>query len=282
MKTPFFRKLITMADRPPFRPLLAALYNIAAAKSTGGKLSVFYDQGYWFFQCNGMRFAGSDRFDFHRWHIDNLPQRVELLEKDHAGWCHLYHPKPGDIIVDAGAEIGSDTLLFARAVGASGRVIAIEAHPRTFSRLVATLRANRLTNATAIHAAIADKGGELRITTDEGMESNFLTEDGEGSLVRADTLDNLLREFQFPRIDLLKMNIEGAEQLAIRGMDETIARTKHVVIACHDFLATQKDKDWFRTREAVRSYLEGHHFEVVQRTDVPAYAADHLHGRRRE
>lgn len=282
MKTSVLRKLITMADRPPFRPLLAALYNTAAAKSTGGKLSISYDEGCWFYQCNGMRLAASERFDFYRWHIDNLPHRVEVLKKDNAGWCHLYHPKPGDIIVDAGAELGSDTLLFSREVGASGRVIAIEAHPQTFSRLNAMLRANRLTNATAIHAAIADKSGELRITTDEGVESNFLTEDGEGFLVKADTLDNLLREFQFPSIDLLKMNIEGAEQLAIRGMDETIAKTKHVVIACHDFLATRKGSEWFRTREAVRSYLESRGFEVIQRTDVPDYAADHLHGRRRD
>ena len=47
-------------------------------------------------------------------------------------YCLRYQPKPGDTVVDVGAGMGDDTLVFSRMVGPSGRVFSFEAHPDTF------------------------------------------------------------------------------------------------------------------------------------------------------
>ena len=49
-------------------------------------------------------------------------------------------------------------------------------------------------------------------------------------MVEIDTLDNTLKTFGFPRIDILKIDIEGAEPIALRGMKETIARSPHMIM----------------------------------------------------
>lgn len=82
-------------------------------------------------------------------------------------WEFAYAPKPGDIVVDVGAGIGTETVPFAKAVGPTGRVVAIEAHPRTCEALRRTVARSGLTNVTVVHAAIADREGELRITVSD-------------------------------------------------------------------------------------------------------------------
>src|SRR5947207_6560342 len=51
-------------------------------------------------------------------------------------FLHEYTPQPGDVVLDVGAGIGAEALLFSRLVGPSGRVVSIEAHPATYERLV--------------------------------------------------------------------------------------------------------------------------------------------------
>ena len=62
----------------------------------------------------------------------------------------------------------------------------------------------------------------------------------------------------------MKMNIEGAERLAIRGMREGLPRTHTLCICCHDFLADICGDDLLRTREAVTEFLEENHMRVKQ------------------
>ena len=54
-------------------------------------------------------------------------------------WCHGYDLRAGEIVVDVGAGVGDDVVVFSRLVGLHGRVIAIEAHPTTFRDHVRTI-----------------------------------------------------------------------------------------------------------------------------------------------
>lgn len=261
------RKALSAADRRGSRWLLSLGSAVA-----GKRLRVYYRDGHWFYRSEGMALPRGPKFDFYAWDLRNLAGRIRHHKNEAEDcWFHVYKPKLGDTIVDVGAEMGTDAVVFSRAVGPNGKVIAIEAHPGTYEILLKTIRANHVHNVHPVHRAVADKRGELHISVDVGVESNFLT--SEGIPVPADTLDNILADV--PHIDLLKMNIEGAEQLAIKGMDRTIEKTDYLAIACHDFV---ENSDWFRTLDKVTDYLTSKGFSVSRREKDPReYARYHLH-----
>lgn len=267
--------VVGLLDRNYTRPLLAKLSSMAGWRSG---LRFYYDGVFWLYVADGMALPRSRTFSFYRWDVDHLAERVAAFQQETQDyWFFRYRPKVGDTIVDVGAEIGTDAVVFSRSVGTTGRVIAIEAVPETYRMLLSTIRANKLANVVPIPKAVSDKPGLIRISTDKSAEANFISDTGE--LVESDTLDNMLAQYE--RIDLLKMNIEGAERLAINGMDRTINKTRHIAIACHDFVANEKRNEWFRTKDLVCSYLTSRGFTYVIRSDDPReYVRWHVHASR--
>lgn len=148
-----------------------------------------------------------------------------------------YQPRPGDTIVDVGAGVGEETLTFSHAVGAQGKVVCIESHPQTFRCLEKLVQYNGLENVVPIQQAIGESA--LGVTTIEDS-ARYLSNRSTGQVgipVFATTLDRIVEQQGLRRIQFLKMNIEGAERLAIRGMEETLKKTEVVCVSCHDFLA---------------------------------------------
>lgn len=133
-------------------------------------------------------------------------------------------------VVDAGAHVG----LFAlRAAVHAAHVVAIEPHPVTSTLLTLNLRKNRIQNVTVIEKALWGANEPLEIA--EGSHSAaHAVNSGEcrGSGVEAITLDELLEASG--RVDLLKLDIEGAEFEAItRARSETLAKLNAVVGELH-------------------------------------------------
>ena len=69
---------------------------------------------------------------------------------------------PGGVAIDVGANVGWHTLLMARLVGSSGRVLAVEANPSVRERLAEHLKANHLSNVAIVPSALGGKAGKLR------------------------------------------------------------------------------------------------------------------------
>jgi FkbM family methyltransferase len=191
-----------------------------------------------------------------------------------------YTPRPGDTVFDIGAGIGAETLLFSRLVGRCGRVVSLEAHPRTYERLARVCKANRLTNVIPVPAAAAAADGRLRISDLEHYLHNTVLETETGGIeVQARRVDTIARELGITSIDLLKMNIEGAERLAIEGLAGIIGSTRHVCIGCHDFLADGGGSEQMRTKALVREFLVEHGFRVTSRDDAPdPWTRDYIYG----
>jgi hypothetical protein len=82
------------------------------------------------------------------------------------------------------------------------------------------------------------------------------------------------------QIDLLTMNIEGAERLAIRGMDRVLDHTRNVVIACHDFLAAESGDVSLETKDLIVDTLRSAGFSVRTRDDQREFVADYVYGTR--
>ncbi|WP_158296482.1 FkbM family methyltransferase [Nocardioides albidus] len=192
---------------------------------------------------------------------------IGVIEKDMRDlFFHSYTPTPGDTIVELGAEYGTETLFLSRVVGRTGRVLAVEPHPATFAGLAEMVRLNDLTNVTLVQAAISDVTGMTTIT-DGAAVSNTT---GQGDIkVPSITLADLLREANLSSVDLLKVNIEGAEGPLFGSLTmDDVREIRHMVISCHDFRADSGHGEFYRTGPAVDNALQrlGYNW-IVRATD---------------
>jgi FkbM family methyltransferase len=144
------------------------------------------------------------------------------------------HVKPGAMILDLGAHVGFHTLMLSRRAGSLGRVFAVEPSPATATLLMQHLRWNNCDNVQVIEALIGDEEREVAFAyrpdpMDPDGLSNSLAGDigGKTATVRMTTIDRICAGCH---PDLIKMDIEGAELLALRGARETLARAAPLLV----------------------------------------------------
>jgi len=156
------------------------------------------------------------------------------LEKDY--WLGTYETdlqqavekfvKRGSTAYDLGANIGYISLLLAKAAGDNGAVIAIEALPANFERLKQNTSLNQPhARVTCLNAAVTDKAGPVEFlvhsSTSMGKalgSAGRQEQYGQVITVPGVTLDSLVFDQGYPPPDVIKMDIEGGEVLAIEGM----------------------------------------------------------------
>jgi FkbM family methyltransferase len=216
----------------------------------------------------------------------NVPPPRWLDRKARDVFMASYVPRPGDIVVDIGAGTGEEVPTLARLVAPTGRLYSVEAHPRTFEFLRRTCELNRLENVSLDNVAISDATGQVTISDigdARNYENSILMGTDAGLRVPSMTLSDYFRTRGIQRVDLLVMNIEGAERLALAGMSEVADRVHHVAIACHDFLAEETGNEAMRTKRIVREQLTRYGFEISERPkDRRAWLRDFVYGSRVE
>jgi FkbM family methyltransferase len=147
----------------------------------------------------------------------------------------------GSAVVDVGANIGFFSLSFARWVGPEGRVIAIEPEARNISSLRRRVaRAGVSQVVTCIHAAAADRPGQVRLALNPGHPGDHhLAEIGEP--VAAVTLDELTIGEPRP-VTLVKIDVQGAESMVLAGTSRLIAQHRPAIfIEVHEPSLTRFD-----------------------------------------
>ena len=193
-------------------------------------------------------------------HLNNLLLlRIHVLKLDYKFWCRinsedftymtvhkddvveLFCPAEGNIVIDVGAHIGLYTILGAKYVGSSGKVISIEPHPGNFEILKRNINLNGLTNAIAINYAAyshktsaklylpQEQSGYTIYTTLMANRANnynkFLT-------VSTITLDDLLKMMSVNGADVnwIKIDVEGAELEVLRGASNILIESKNIFL----------------------------------------------------
>jgi FkbM family methyltransferase len=141
------------------------------------------------------------------------------------------HVGQGDVFVDAGANVGAYTLPAARLVGTAGRVIAVEAHPRTHALLARNIAANGLDQAVALHTAIGDVPGELVMAFNEANPGETHVGAGDaGARVPVQRLDDVLAGLGVAQARYLKIDVEGFELPVLRGAAGLIAASPDIAV----------------------------------------------------
>ncbi len=125
-----------------------------------------------------------------------------------------------------GANIGYLSLHAASVVGARGRVVSIEAHPRIFSYLSENVSVNGFSNMRLINSAVGSRVGELSFSDRRSDDQNSIVDDG-GIRVAVNTLD-AISESLTGHVALLKIDVEGYEKEVINGAGNLLERTQCV------------------------------------------------------
>lgn len=159
--------------------------------------------------------------------------------------------KPGDTVIDIGANIGLMTLFMARAVGLEGRVFAFEPAPENVKLLQKNIEANGNKNVKVIAAAVSDRPGTLKLFLSDfnpgdhriynpeertkGWQKNDVVYDKlvsgkrEAIDVPVISIDEFLKDYKNP-IALIKIDVQGAEGGVLKGMIGILEKNKNIKI----------------------------------------------------
>ncbi|MBX9700083.1 MAG: FkbM family methyltransferase, partial [Acetobacteraceae bacterium] len=123
--------------------------------------------------------------------------------------------RPGDVFIDAGANIGAHALQAARLVGPTGQVLAFEPNPGTRERLDANVALNGASQVRVLPLALSDRAGTAELFPDEARNAGAASlrpRPGSGApvVVPTATLDSVLQEHGITgRVALVKIDVEG-------------------------------------------------------------------------
>jgi FkbM family methyltransferase len=137
--------------------------------------------------------------------------------------------RTGDTAIDVGANVGARTLVMARLVGPTGRIIAFEPHPEVFKRFEKNVELNKFYNVKKYQMAVGAEEGEGRMFSYNGDNRNSslydLPDAGKETFpARIATLDKILSAESIKELKLLKINARGGDFRILKGAASCIKR----------------------------------------------------------
>jgi FkbM family methyltransferase len=171
------------------------------------------------------------------------------------------HYGDGVVAIDCGANIGVHTIEWAMAMTGWGSVLAIEAQERVYYALAGNIAINNCFNAVAVHGAVSSESGTLQIPN-----PNYFVPSSFGSLELRQRQGNefigqpidyentvtvrklAIDEFNLPRVDLIKIDVEGMEVEALEGASRTIDRSHPIMLIERIKADDAKLRQWLNER----------------------------------
>jgi FkbM family methyltransferase len=142
--------------------------------------------------------------------------------------------RPGDVLVDCGANVGLLAIVGAKQVGAAGRVYAIEAHPKIFGFLKSNIALNDASNIAPLHVAVGEKEGTIAFSDRPADDGNHVLPQGSGLSVPMKPLDAIVPAGTAVR--LLKLDVEGYEKFVIEGAKALIPTVEAIYFESSELL----------------------------------------------
>lgn len=215
----FWRYISRMIPECSFKENLRLIFHKWMAKKWSvslKKLELLGDEGLSLELGDDLKFVSEV---YPRWAISGLLYE-QLVDRV---YTKLYELKRGDTVVDAGANIGTFTVLAAKRVGDGGRVIAIEPEKKNLGNLGKNIEINGLDNITVAPKGLWDRRSrEMLYLARGGGGHSLVRYSDKTEEIEVDTLDNILEELGVSKVDFIKMDVEGAEIQALDGMKRAL------------------------------------------------------------
>lgn len=192
--------------------------------------------------------------DGHVMHLDPLDSLLLSINGDYEPEERALFEaaiRPGDVVLDVGAHIGLYALTAARAVGPTGRVVAFEPSSANRAILEQNIAENGYRNVEVVAAAVGDEPGKADLALSSGNTGDHSLATGRtsGRPTEAVTVTTIDACAGGP-VDVIKMDIQGGEPLALRGASATLAASENVV------LFTELSPGHLADHGGTRAYLE--------------------------
>ncbi|MBN2095718.1 MAG: FkbM family methyltransferase [Candidatus Aenigmarchaeota archaeon] len=179
---------------------------------------------------------------------------------DIPGYLKKYTLKKGDVVIDAGAYLGNFSKYASERVGEAGKVIAFEPDPENFKKLKQNLIGFK--NVILVQKGLFDFDGKITLNRNPifgSLASSVI--DNKGSKysfkISVATLDNEIKRLGLPSVDFIKMDIEGAELEAFKGMEQTLDKYHpNLAIACYHL------REGKETHIHLKKILSKHYSEI--------------------
>jgi len=171
--------------------------------------------------------------------------------------------RPGDTVIDCGANVGLLTLVSASSIGPSGTVYAIEAHPKIVGYLRANVALNSASNVKVFHFAVGEKEGTVDFSDQGADDGNHVVPAGTGIAVPMKPLDAIVPAGTPVR--LLKLDVEGYEKMVLDGARALMPTVETVYFESSDFLF---DRYGYTCRD-VYALLRGAGFTIFRVGEEP-------------
>jgi FkbM family methyltransferase len=174
----------------------------------------------------------------------------------------------GVVAIDCGANIGIHTIEWATAMTGWGSVIAIEAQERIYYALAGNIAINNCFNAIAMHAAVSSETGVMQIPTPDyfqpssfgnlelkhRVDTEFIGQPIDYSPTKTVAIQKIsLDALALPRVDMIKLDIQGMELEALEGARHTIEGSRPIVLV----------ESIKAGRERLRAFLDERGYKVV-------------------
>lgn len=202
----------------------------------------------------------------------------------------------GKTVFDIGGYIGILTVFFARAAGPEGRVVVFEPNPANCARIREHLRLNEVGTVTLLDVAIGEHREQRQLAVsrytsasgslEEGLQARILQEKGSSQeIVEVLPLDEAIAVHGLPSPDFVKIDVEGMEYRALRGMAGTVSRcSPDLYVEIHGAGEENKIENIRRVVHLLASWgYDVHHVETGQRItpeDAPLARRGHIFCRR--
>jgi FkbM family methyltransferase len=175
----------------------------------------------------------------HKFYIDKsdttISQELILSGKWEEYETELFkkYAKKDDVVLDIGAHIGYYTLIAARIVGDKGKVYAFEPDPKNFKILKRNVEENGYKNIILVNKALSNKSGRIKLFINKENTGDHriydLKNEREFISIQAITLDDFFKK-RAKKVDLIKMDIQGAEVRAFKGGNRLIKENMSIKI----------------------------------------------------
>lgn len=250
-------------------------------KKNGLKLSYFksYKSNRFFIYCVNGIYLASESIN---WYIS----LQEFENHCTTTSINFYKPKKGDTVLDIGAGLGEEVVVYSNAVGSSGRVVAVEANPDVCKVLKNIIELNKILNVEVLNIAL---NPILEVVTINAEVESYLS----GSLQRTEAsvegfeveginLSEIMKKYKIEVVDLLKVNIEGAERfLADENRFDIFENIKNIAISCHDFRYRKEGLEFFRTKELISAFFQDRGYQINSQSTGIEYVDDWIYGVRK-
>jgi FkbM family methyltransferase len=169
--------------------------------------------------------------------------------------------KPGEVVIDIGANVGFFTKRFARWVSENGFVIAVEPETSNFYHLCRNLeKSGKGSVVRTVQGVAAEQSGTLKLAVNPIHPGDHKIAEA-GVDVKAFTIDELVRKEPNARVCLMKIDVQGAEERVLRGAQETIERDYPAILVELDDEALRKMGS---STERVVNWLMGFGYVIQQ------------------